>query len=214
MSNSGGQHLSRLRGGSALDRDLLPESEIPQAWYNIQADMPRRPAPPLHPATKKPVGPDDLVPIFPMALAEQEVSTERWIPIPEAVREDFAPPGIHAGGLRFHGAAPLVSQLVEDGIVEARAYGQLSVFEAAVLFARSEGILPAPESAHAVKAAVDEALQAKEAGEPRVILFGLSGHGHFDMVAYDAYLHGRLEDFDYPGEAIEESLRAIAPLQP
>jgi tryptophan synthase beta chain len=118
----------------------------------------------------------------------------------------FVPPAIHAGGLRYHGAAPLLSQLVEAGTVEARAYGQTAVFDAAVRFARAEGIVPAPESAHAIRAAVDEAQRAKEAGESRVILFNLSGHGHFDMAAYDAYLAGELQDYAYPTAAIQSAL--------
>lgn len=116
---------------------------------------------------------------------------------------NFIPPGIHAGGLRYHGAAPLVSQLLADGLIEARAVGQLATFEAAVLFARTEGILPAPESAHAIRAAVDEALRCKEEGKARTILFGLSGHGHFDLSAYDDYLAGRLKDFRYDQKAVE-----------
>lgn len=446
---------------------LLPESEIPTHWYNVLADMPRRPDPPLHPATKQPIGPDALASIFPMALIEQEVPGERWVPIPEAVREiyalwrptplyrarrleealgtpariyykyegaspagshkpntavpqayynkkagvrrlatetgagqwgsalslacrlfglectvymvkvsyeqkpyrrilmetwggevipspsprtaagrkilaedpdslgslgiaiseavedaagredtnyslgsvlnhvllhqtvigqeakkqmalagdypdvvigchgggsnfgglalpfaadkfagrpvrlvavepaacpsltkgrvaydfgdtvgmtpllpmhtlghTFSPPGIHAGGLRYHGAAPIVSRLVMDGLVEARAYGQLACFEAAVRFARCEGILPAPESSHAIRAAIDEALEAREQGEARVILFNLSGHGHFDLAAYDAHLHGRLEDYAYPEGEVARALAGIAGLQP
>jgi tryptophan synthase beta chain len=119
---------------------------------------------------------------------------------------DFMPPGIHAGGLRYHGAAPLVSQLLDAGLIEAKAFGQTGCFEAAVLFSRSEGIIPAPESSHAIKAAVDEALNAKEEGKERTILFNLSGHGHVDMAAYDAFLSGGLEDYAYPEEAIRESL--------
>jgi tryptophan synthase beta chain len=118
----------------------------------------------------------------------------------------FVPPAIHAGGLRYHGDAPLVCQLVHEGLVEAVAHGQLATFEAGVQFARSEGILPAPESNHAIRSAIDEALKAKEAGQRRVILFNLSGHGHFDMGAYDAYFAGQLEDYDYPQAAIEEAL--------
>jgi tryptophan synthase beta chain len=118
----------------------------------------------------------------------------------------FVPPAIHAGGLRYHGDAPLVCQLVHEGIVEAVAHPQTKVFEAAVQFARTEGIMPAPESAHAIRSAVDEALAAREAGEPRVILFLLSGHGHFDMGAYDAYFSGQLEDYEYPETAIQEAL--------
>ncbi|MGQ9851524.1 MAG: TrpB-like pyridoxal phosphate-dependent enzyme [Aggregatilineaceae bacterium] len=115
---------------------------------------------------------------------------------------DFMPPGIHAGGLRYHGMAPIMSLLHEEGIVEAQAYHQNSIFEAAVQFARAEGIIPAPESAHAIRAAINEALEAREAGQERVILFNLSGHGHFDMAAYEAYFAGKLEDYDYPAEAV------------
>jgi len=115
---------------------------------------------------------------------------------------DFIPPGIHAGGLRYHGMSPLVSLLHEEGIIDAEAYHQNAVFQAAVQFARSEGIVPAPEAGHAVRAAIDEALKAKESGEERVILFNLSGHGHFDMSAYDAYFSGRLQDYEYPAEAV------------
>ncbi|PLX98595.1 MAG: TrpB-like pyridoxal phosphate-dependent enzyme [Desulfuromonas sp.] len=119
---------------------------------------------------------------------------------------DFMPPGIHAGGLRYHGASALVSQLVHEGVVEAKAVHQLACFEAAVLFARSEGIIPAPESSHAIRGAIDEALQAKEEGKEKTILFNLSGHGHVDMTAYDDFFAGKLSDYDYPEEAIKESL--------
>ncbi|HET6922447.1 MAG TPA: TrpB-like pyridoxal phosphate-dependent enzyme, partial [Anaeromyxobacteraceae bacterium] len=119
---------------------------------------------------------------------------------------DFMPPGIHAGGLRYHGASPLVSLLVHHRVVEARAVGQLACFEAAVQFARTEAIIPAPESSHAIRAAVDEALEAKKEGKPRVILFNLSGHGHVDMAAYDDYFAGKLEDFEYPAAKVQESL--------
>ena len=122
---------------------------------------------------------------------------------------DFMPPGIHAGGLRYHGASPLVSQLVNAGVVEARAVPQLACFEAAVQFARTELIIPAPESSHAIRAAIDEALQAKQEGKERTILFNLSGHGHVDMAAYDAYFAGKLEDFEYPAEKVKESLKAL-----
>ena len=105
---------------------------------------------------------------------------------------EFMPPAIHAGGLRYHGMAPIISRLYLDKLIEARAYDQNEVFEAAVLFARSEGIIPAPESSHAIKAAIDEAKQAKVEGKKKVILFNLSGHGHFDMSAYDAYFAGTL----------------------
>jgi tryptophan synthase beta chain len=119
---------------------------------------------------------------------------------------DFMPPGIHAGGLRYHGASPLVSQLVHAGVVEARAVPQLACFDAAVQFARTELIIPAPESSHAIRGAIDEALQAKQEGKEKVILFNLSGHGHVDMAAYDAYFAGKLEDFEYPAEKVKESL--------
>jgi tryptophan synthase beta chain len=119
---------------------------------------------------------------------------------------DFMPPGIHAGGLRYHGAAPLVSQLVHEGVVETRAVPQVACFEAAVLFARTESIIPAPESSHAIRGAIDEALLAKEEGKEKVILFNLSGHGHVDMAAYDAYFNNELHDYEYPEAAITESL--------
>jgi tryptophan synthase beta chain len=122
---------------------------------------------------------------------------------------DFMPPGIHAGGLRYHGAAPLVSLLLHHKVIEARAVAQLGCFESAVQFARTEGIVPAPESSHAIRAAVDEALEAKKEGKPRVILFNLSGHGHVDMAAYDDYFAGKLEDFEYPAEKVKESLKHL-----
>jgi len=107
---------------------------------------------------------------------------------------DFMPPKIHAGGLRYHGMAPLVSHLYKLGLIEAGACHQTKVFEAAVTFARTEGVIPAPESAHAVRAVIDEAIQAREAGEKKVILFNLSGHGLLDLTAYEAYLSGSLQD--------------------
>ncbi len=105
---------------------------------------------------------------------------------------DFVPPSIHAGGLRYHGMAPIISRMYLDGLIEAQAYSQEDVFEAAVKFARSEGIIPAPESSHAIKAVIAEAQLAREEGSRKVILFNLSGHGHFDMSAYDAYFAGKL----------------------
>ncbi|MHB0875180.1 MAG: TrpB-like pyridoxal phosphate-dependent enzyme [Anaerolineae bacterium] len=122
---------------------------------------------------------------------------------------DFVPPGIHAGGLRYHGMSPLISALVEANLIEAVAYPQTPVFEAGVLFAGTEGIVPAPESDHAIRAAIDEALKAKAANEEKCILFNLSGHGHFDMAAYDNYLSGNLQDYEYPQEAIEKSLASL-----
>jgi hypothetical protein len=106
----------------------------------------------------------------------------------------FTPPGFHAGGLRYHGMAPMVSHIKELGLIEARAYHQRACFEAGVLFARTEGIVPAPEANHAVKGAIDEALRCREEDTSRTILFNLCGHGHFDMQAYTDYFAGRLQD--------------------
>ncbi|UJR84432.1 TrpB-like pyridoxal phosphate-dependent enzyme [Sandaracinus amylolyticus] len=122
---------------------------------------------------------------------------------------DFMPPGIHAGGLRYHGAAPLVSKLLDMGLIEAVAHPQRACFEAALTFARSEGIVPAPESSHAVRAAIEEAKKADAEGTTRVVLFNLSGHGHFDLGAYDAYLAGQLEDYDYPSEAVAKAMEHL-----
>src|SRR4051794_13307632 len=122
---------------------------------------------------------------------------------------DFIPAPIHAGGLRYHGVAPLISQLVRDGLIRAEAYLQNDVFASAVQFARTEGIIPAPESSHAIHGAVDAARAADEAGEERTILFNLSGHGHFDMAAYDNYLSGKLQDVALDEDEIGRALRAI-----
>ncbi|MBI5839000.1 MAG: TrpB-like pyridoxal phosphate-dependent enzyme [Chloroflexi bacterium] len=122
---------------------------------------------------------------------------------------DFVPPGIHAGGLRYHGMAPSISALYDAGYLEAVAVKQKATFEAALQFARTEGIIPAPESAHAIRAAIDEALDARAKGEKRVILFNLSGHGNFDMSAYESYLGGKLEDFEYPAEAVKEAMTRL-----
>ena len=121
----------------------------------------------------------------------------------------FMPAGIHAGGLRYHGMAPSLSALYDAGYIEAKAVPQVGTFEAAVMFTRAEGIIPAPESAHAVRVAIDEALEAKAKGEKRVILFNLSGHGHFDMMAYQAYLNGELVDYEYPAEAVQEAMQHL-----
>lgn len=118
----------------------------------------------------------------------------------------FVPAGIHAGGLRYHGSAPLVSQLLEEGMIEAIAIDQLDAFESAVMFARSEGIVPAPESSHAIRGAVAEAIAARDAGEEKTILFGLSGHGNFDLAAYHNYLAGNLRRYEHPQAAIDEAL--------
>jgi tryptophan synthase beta chain len=121
----------------------------------------------------------------------------------------FVPSGIHAGGLRYHGDSPIVSALVHEGLVEARAYPQNPTFEAGVMFARTEGIVPAPEVTHAIKATIDLALEAKEAGEEKVILFNLCGHGHFDLGAYEAYLAGNLVDLEYSEEDIDRAVAQI-----
>jgi tryptophan synthase beta chain len=122
---------------------------------------------------------------------------------------DFIPEPIHAGGLRYHGMSPLVSLLKENGHIEARSVHQRSSFAAGVQFARAEGILPAPEPTHAIRVAIDEAMAAREAGEPRVILFNLCGHGHFDLSAYERYLDGSLEDFEYPSERVADALERL-----
>ncbi|OGN87519.1 MAG: TrpB-like pyridoxal-phosphate dependent enzyme [Chloroflexi bacterium GWC2_73_18] len=122
---------------------------------------------------------------------------------------DFVPEPIHAGGLRYHGMAPLVSLLKERGAIEAQAVHQRPTFEAGVQFARTEGIVPAPEAAHAIRVAVDEALAAKAEGRRRVILFNLSGHGHFDLSAYERHLAGTLEDYEYPAEKVAAALAAL-----
>ena len=121
----------------------------------------------------------------------------------------FTPPGFHAGGLRYHGMAPMVSHLKEMGVIEAKAYYQTKCFEAGVQFARTEGIVPAPESNHAIAAAIDEALAAKEEGRARVILFNLSGHGHFDMQAYTDYFAGKLTDQHYDEQALSVALAGL-----
>ncbi|MGA1862739.1 TrpB-like pyridoxal phosphate-dependent enzyme [Deferribacter thermophilus] len=122
---------------------------------------------------------------------------------------DFEPPAIHAGGLRYHGDSPIVSKLYKDGLISATAVKQLEVFQYGTLFAQLEGIVPAPESAHAIAATIKEALKCKETGEEKTLLFCLSGHGFFDMASYDAYFDGKLEDYEYPEDLIEESLKNL-----
>lgn len=121
----------------------------------------------------------------------------------------FIPPRLHAGGLRYHGMAPIISLLAKKGIVEAVAYNQNPVFESAVLFAKTEGIIPAPETAHAIKAVIDEAIRCRETGEEKCIVFNFSGHGHFDLSAYEAYLNGKLVDYEYPEEKVLEALKDL-----
>ena len=121
----------------------------------------------------------------------------------------FIPAGIHAGGLRYHGAAPMVSKLLEDGLIEATAIKQRAAFESAVLFARTEGIVPAPEPSHAIRVAIGEATRAKEAGEAKTILFNLCGHGFFDLSAYDSYLSDSMQDYEHPQSEIEAALAGL-----
>jgi tryptophan synthase beta chain len=121
----------------------------------------------------------------------------------------FVPAPMHAGGLRYHGMAPLICKLYDEGVLEARAVPQLPTFEAAVTFARAEGILPAPEAAHAVRGAIDEALRCKEEGLGQTIVFNLCGHGYLDLSAYEAYTAGQLQDYEYPAEKIAEALRGL-----
>ena len=122
---------------------------------------------------------------------------------------DFMPPSIHAGGLRYHGDSPLVCQLYNEGLIEAVAVPQIATFEAGVQFARAEGIIPAPESCHAIRACIDEALRCKASGEKKTLFFNLSGHGHFDMASYDKYFSGELVDYEYPAEAVQEALKRL-----
>jgi len=122
---------------------------------------------------------------------------------------NFVPAGIHAGGLRYHGMAPLISALYNQGLIQAMAVPQNPTFAAAVQFARTEGILPAPESAHAIRVAIDEALRCKAEGKAQTIIFNLSGHGHFDLAAYERYLAGQLEDYEYPAEKVAEAMASL-----
>jgi tryptophan synthase beta chain len=121
----------------------------------------------------------------------------------------FVPEPIHAGGLRYHGDAPQLCLLVKEGVIQARAFHQLPAFEAAVTFARTEGFLPAPETAHALRGAIDEALKCKQTGKAKCILIGYSGHGFFDLGAYERYLSGKLEDYEYPREKVEAALKDL-----
>ena len=141
--------------------------------------------------------------------------TARMAPIVKmhTLGHDFVPPPIHAGGLRYHGMAPSLCALYDAGYLSAVAVPQLATFEAALQFTRAEGLIPAPESAHAIRTAIDEALDAKEKGEERVILFNLSGNGYFDMTSYEAYMHGQLEDYEYPAEAVKAAIDRLPKVQ-
>jgi tryptophan synthase beta chain len=127
---------------------------------------------------------------------------------------DFIPAPIHAGGLRYHGIAPTISVLASENQLQTQAYNQIEVFDAAKTFIRSEGIIPAPEPSHAIKAAIDEALRCKETGEEKTILFLLCGHGFFDMKAYDEYFNGRLLPYEYPTEKVAKSMEKLRKLYP
>lgn len=122
---------------------------------------------------------------------------------------DFIPPRIHAGGLRYHGMAPIVSLLYNEKLIEAVAVHQKTVFDAGAIFAKTEGIVPAPETNHAIRIVIDEALECKKTGEKKVIVFNFSGHGHFDLSSYEAYMDGNLKDYEYPDEKIKESLKKL-----
>ena len=130
------------------------------------------------------------------------------------IGHDFIPAPIHAGGLRYHGIAPTISRLVSEKKMESRAYNQVEVFDAAKIFIQSEGIIPAPEPAHAIKGAIDEALRCKKTGEKKTILFLLCGHGHFDMQAYEDYLSGKLQPYEYPQEKVAEAMQRLKKLYP
>ncbi|MDD5605242.1 MAG: TrpB-like pyridoxal phosphate-dependent enzyme [Dehalococcoidales bacterium] len=121
----------------------------------------------------------------------------------------FMPPPVHAGGLRYHGMSPLVTHLLKLGLIEARSVPQVATFEAGIQFARSEGYISAPETNHAIRAGIDEAIKCRESGEAKTILIGHSGHGHFDMVSYDSYLSGKLKDFAYPDDKVREALHHL-----
>jgi tryptophan synthase beta chain len=142
--------------------------------------------------------------------------TARLTPIMQmfTLGHDFMPPAVHAGGLRYHGASPIVSALLNRGLITAESVEQTEIFKAAQLFAKAEGIVPAPESSHAIAAVIRKALALKEEGKPACLLFNLSGHGLFDMGAYEAFLNGTLEDFAYPAAAIEESLKHLPEVKP
>jgi tryptophan synthase beta chain len=137
--------------------------------------------------------------------------TARMAPIVKmhTLGHTFVPPGIHAGGLRYHGMAPHICALHDHGLIEALAVNQIETFDAAMQFIRTEGIVPAPESAHAIRVAIDEALRCREEGKEEVIAFNLSGHGQFDLTAYDAFLKGNLEDYEYPKEHIELAMQEL-----
>ncbi len=145
----------------------------------------------------------------PLAWDFGDVAGMAPIALMNTLGHSFVPPPVHAGGLRYHGMAPIISHLNKLGFIEARAVNQVPTFQAAIQFAHAEGILPAPEPAHAIKVTIDEALKCKESGEKKNILLALSGHGHFDLGAYEKYLSGQLEDYEYPAEKVAEALKQL-----
>ncbi len=145
----------------------------------------------------------------PMAWDYGDVAGMAPIAFMHTLGHGFVPPPVHAGGLRYHGMAPLITHLVKLGFVEARAVPQLATFEAGVQFARSEGYISAPETNHAIRVVIDEALKCKQEGKSKTILLAHSGIGHFDMAAYDAYISGKLEDYDYPEEMVRQALAQL-----
>jgi tryptophan synthase beta chain len=145
----------------------------------------------------------------PLAWDFGDVAGMAPIALMNTLGHSFVPPPVHAGGLRYHGMAPIICHLNKLGFIEARAVNQIPTFQAAVQFARTEGIIPAPEPAHAIKVTIDEALKCKESGEKKNILLALSGHGHFDLGAYEKYLSGELEDYAYPKEMVEAALKEL-----
>ena len=160
----------------------LEESELPTAWYNVRADMKNKPAPLLNPGTLKPMTAKELDGVFCDELVQQELDDT---------------------------TAYIVSQLYHDGLMEARSVEQTSVFEAAEYFARTEGILPAPESSHAIRAAIDEALKCKETGEEKTIVFGLTGTGYFDLVAYQKFNDHEMTDIIPTDEQLAASIAKL-----
>ena len=162
-------------------KTYLSEDELPKAWYNVRADMKQKPAPLLNPKTLQPCTAAELEQVCPL----QKMYT---------LGAGFIPSASHAGGLRYHGMSAMLSELYAQGLMEARSVEQTKVFEAAVQFARTEGTLPAPESSHAIRAAIDEALRCKAEGKTETIVFGLSGTGYFDMMSYGRFIDGNMSD--------------------
>ena len=178
---------------------VLEETRLPKRWYNLMADLPSPPPPVLHPGTLKPVGPDDLAPLFPMSLMMQEVSTEREIEIPEPVARRTG------NGARARSIGPGVSR---RRFRRPRA-SITTCFQAGVFFVQHEGIVPAPEANHAVRGAIYEAIRCKDEGISRAILFNLCGHGHFDMQAYTDYFADKLTDQNYDERELAMALAGL-----